>query len=145
MAKDPRHKPQDPANHSSPGHSHHLQLSVNASRGCFSSWPPNSVPPTGLPGLPVLPFCPDPAPYQGDEVMIPPLNQEDEGRTCHCLSFPTGVSTQVRQQGDGSTKNAESQGTTAKPCSPGGGSPAWLLPTRTPAEMSQVPSHFKPA
>jgi len=35
--QDPGHRSWDPANRSSPGHSHHLRFSANASRGhCFS-------------------------------------------------------------------------------------------------------------
>lgn len=76
------------------------------------------LPVSGLPAPLVLPLSLDPAPYQGDKVMILPLNQRDEGRTCRCLSFPTWLSTWMRQRGDASVQNIESQRTTAKPHSP---------------------------
>lgn len=69
------------------------QFFTNASRGCCFSQPQGCWHHQRCRDR----FSPDPAPQQRDKEMNLPLNQEDEGRTCCCLSFSTRVSTQMRQ------------------------------------------------
>ena len=66
----------------------------------------------------MLPFSLDPAPYQGDKVMILPLNQEDAGRTRRCLSFPTWVSTQMRQWVTDPPETLRARGPQQNPAAP---------------------------